>query len=78
MILQFPLKEEDGKKTSDGEDGEKKEPSCTVGRNANWCSHCGKQYGGSRITLQSSNCTTEYPKNTKKKLIQRNIASLCL
>jgi len=47
MILQFPLKEEDGKKTSDGEDGEKKEPSCTVGRNANWCSHCGKQYGGS-------------------------------
>ena len=21
---------------------EKKEPSCTVGGNANWCSHCGK------------------------------------
>ena len=21
----------------------KKEPSCTVGGNANWCSHCGKQ-----------------------------------
>ena len=32
--------------TSAGEDVEKKEPSCTVGRNANWCSHCGKQYGG--------------------------------
>jgi len=26
---------------------EKREPSYTVGRNVNWCSHCGKQYGGS-------------------------------
>ena len=24
-----------------------KEPSCTVGGNVNWCSHYGKQYGGS-------------------------------
>ena len=24
---------------------EKGEPFCTVGRNADWCSHCGKQYG---------------------------------
>ena len=24
---------------------DKKEPSSTVGRNANWCSHYGKQYG---------------------------------
>lgn len=24
----------------------KKEPLCTVGRNANWCSHCGKDYEG--------------------------------
>ena len=31
--------------TNVGEDMEKKEPSCTVGRKANWCSHCGKQYG---------------------------------
>ena len=30
-----------------GKDMEKKEPSCTVGGNANWCSHSGKQYGGS-------------------------------
>ena len=30
-----------------GEDVEKQEPSCTVGRNANWCSHSGKQCGGS-------------------------------
>ena len=29
-----------------GEGVEKKEPSCTVGRNANWYSHYGKQYGG--------------------------------
>jgi len=28
-------------------DVEKKEPSCTIGGNANWSSHYGKQYGGS-------------------------------
>ena len=28
-------------------DVEKREPLCTVGRNANWCSHCGKDYGDS-------------------------------
>ena len=32
-------------KTSAGEDVEKEEPLCTVGGNADWCSHCGKQYG---------------------------------
>ena len=31
--------------TSAGEDEEKREPQCTVGGNADWCSHCGKQYG---------------------------------
>ena len=30
-----------------GEDVEKREPSCTVGGNANWCSRSGKQCGGS-------------------------------
>ena len=30
-----------------GEDVEEKEPLCTVGGNANWCRHCGKQYRGS-------------------------------
>ena len=30
-----------------GEDVAKREPSCTVGGNANWCSHSGKQCGGS-------------------------------
>ena len=29
-----------------GEGMEKKEPSCTVGRNAHWYSCSGKQYGG--------------------------------
>ena len=33
--------------TGVGEDMEKKEPSRTVGGNANRCSHCGKWYGGS-------------------------------
>ena len=28
-----------------GEDVEKREPSCSVGGGADWCSHCGKQYG---------------------------------
>ena len=31
--------------TSVGEVVEKREPYCTVGGNADWCSHCGKQYG---------------------------------
>ena len=33
--------------TNAGEGVEKKEPSYTVGGNISWCSHCGKQYGGS-------------------------------
>lgn len=30
-----------------GEKGEEGEPSCTVGKNANWYSDSGKQCGGS-------------------------------
>ena len=30
-----------------GEDVEKRENLCSFGRNVNWYSHCGKQYGGS-------------------------------
>ena len=30
-----------------GKGVEKREPSCTVGGNVNWCSHYGEQYGGS-------------------------------
>ena len=33
--------------TNVGEDVEKGEPSYTVGGNASWCSHFGKQYGES-------------------------------
>ena len=33
------------KSTSSGEDVEKREPFCTVDGNADWCSHCEKQYG---------------------------------
>ena len=36
----------DNKLTSVRKDAEKREPSYTVGRNVNWYSHCGKQYGG--------------------------------
>ena len=35
-----------------GEDVEKREPSCTVGGNVNWCSHYGEQYGGSSKKLK--------------------------
>jgi len=33
--------------TNAGEGMEKREPSYTTGENVSWCSHCGKQYGGS-------------------------------
>ena len=32
---------------------EKREPSYTVGGNINWCSHYGKQYGGSLKKLKT-------------------------
>ena len=34
-------------------------PSMTVGGNVNWCSHCGKQYGGLSKKLK-----TELPYNS--------------
>ena len=33
--------------TNVGEDAEKRESSCTVGGNVNWCSHSGELCGGS-------------------------------
>ena len=30
-----------------GKSVERREPSCIVGGNANWCTHYGEQYGGS-------------------------------
>ena len=41
-----------------GEDVKKREPWCTSGGNVHWCSHCGKQYGGS-----AKNYKTELPHN---------------
>ena len=43
----------------------KREHLHTVGGNGNWCSHCGKQYGGSSkikniATIGSSNFTLGY------------------
>ena len=35
-----------------GEGVVKREPSYTIGRNVNWYSHCGKQYGGSLKKLK--------------------------
>ena len=35
-----------------GEDVEKREPSCSVDGNGNWCSHYGKQYGKSTRKLK--------------------------
>ena len=53
LFLQLPVKLKlfKNKKlfqiTDIGKDVEKREPLYTVGENVNWCSHCGKQYGGS-------------------------------
>ena len=40
------------KSASAGEDVEKGEPFCTVGGNANCCSHYGKQYGDASRNLK--------------------------
>ena len=37
---------ENSKTTNAGEGIEKREPSCAVGGNVNWCSYYGKEYGG--------------------------------
>ena len=48
-----------------GEDEEKRQPSCTAGKNVNWYNHYGEQYGDSlkkkprdKITIWPSNPTT--------------------
>ena len=55
-----------------GEDVEETEPSYTVGGNVNWCSHYGKQYGGSSKKLKTElpydpaiPLLGIYPKDTK-------------
>ena len=58
----------------------KREPSCTAGEKADWCSHCGTQYG---VTSKIKNGTAFksaipllgiYPKKPKT-LIQKNTGS---
>ena len=70
--LSKQLKEKSQETTSVGKDMEKKEPSCTIGKKANWCSHREKQHGASSKKLQielSYNTAIIplgiYPKNIK-------------
>ena len=61
-FLQFEITSKSLQITSDGQDVERREPSCTVGGNVNWCSHCAEQDGASlntknRTTICSSNST---------------------
>ena len=44
-----------------GEDMEKGELFCTVGGNADWCSHCGKQYGDTSNNKNGSTCWPSDP-----------------
>ena len=67
--------------TSAGEDVEKREPFCTVGGNADWCSHCGKLYGVISKKLKMDlpfdlaiPLLGIYPKEPKT-LIQKNIST---
>ena len=51
--------------TGVGTDVENRKLSCTVGGNANWCSHSGNimevpQEVKNKTTLQSSNCPTRF------------------
>lgn len=46
----------------------------TVSGNVNWCSHYGKQYGGSsknKTTLRSSNSTSEYLSEEDKNTVSK-------
>ena len=67
--------------TSVGEDVEKRKPSCTVGGNVCWCSHCGKEYGDSlemRTTIRSSNSTLGIYLKERKTPIQKYVCSFVL
>ena len=50
--------------TNIGDDVEKSKHLYTVGRNANWCSHCGKQCGN------FSNSTMQDPERKNRKAIE--------
>ena len=65
-----------------GKDVEKREPSCTIGGNADWCSHYGEQYGISseklKMELPSDSLVPLLEIHPKKPetLIQKNICTL--
>ena len=46
LILVKNAQNKKKKKSSAEENIKEKDPSCTTGGNANWCSNYGKQYGG--------------------------------
>ena len=52
-----------------GEDVEKRELSCTVGGNADWCSHCGKQY---EVSSKIKNRTAFDPKVPLRGIYPKN------
>ena len=69
------------KKTNAGKDVGQGEPFCTVGGNADWCSHCEKQYGDASEKLKMDlpfdpviPLLQIYPKKPKT-LIQKNIST---
>ena len=73
----------DAQITNSGEDVGKIEPSYSVGRNVNWCSYYGEQYGGfsenySRSAIWDSNSTPGYISEKKQKhLIWKLYAPQC-
>ena len=55
------------------EDVEKREPSCTLGGKANWCSHSGKQCGGSSKIIK--NRSTLWPSNSTARNLPKGYRS---
>ena len=63
-----------------GEGVEKREPSCTVAENVNWCSHYGEHYKfplktNNRASIWSSDPTPGYTSGKTKTLIQEGICT---
>ena len=65
--------------TSAGKNMEKGEPFCTVGGNADWCSHCEKQYGDTSKKKNRSAFSPSDPNpgNTYKGTQNTNLKNIC-